>query len=316
VDQVAPGSPQVARLANGQLVSSILDVAWNGWGLGDHLLRWLDDMALDKQPTVHERAAMIAGQLSLYDFDHVVDRLIEPWVRSRSVRLRDAAGWSMLAASHHPELHQQLRLRMREWTRNGTVYARDSVAFGYLHGIGHKLPYEGLGHLRLVAEDLLQRRSYLVAHGVDQTYEASRAEAVIGELVTWGRTGRERVQLHAARAFLLIARRATEPPGPQSLELPRRMRSGDVQADQVAELWVLALSYPGTAALAWRVLTFWLFWPDREQEVADQVLEVIASLATVPEMKARLSHQLVHVWREQRPSNPLLPAIATTLGEA
>jgi hypothetical protein len=240
--------------------------------------------------------------------------LLRNWVGAPGAQLRNAAGIALLSSSRRPELHEPLRAWLQEWSERGGARYRDSIALAYAWGMGRQLPYEGLTHLRSAAADQLQRRSFLIAWGVTKSYEPGRARAMVTELVDWARHGPERRQLHAARAFLLIARRTTTDPDPFWPELPQRMRTGDLPLHQVSELWALALTYPGTASLAWRVLSFWLDWAEIDRGVSDQVLAVIRSLAVVPEIRDRLRHQLVHVWREQqRLSSPLLSSLATAI---
>ncbi len=314
-DPMSPGSPRVAAMANEQLVPAILDVAWNDFGMGERLLTWLDVLTSDPQPLVRDRAAMVAGRLGSYDFESVFDSLVQRWASGRSQRLHRSAGLSLLQSAYDTRLHQQVRRRMQQWVFEGSINTRDSVAWAYAFGIGQLLPYAGIHHLRVVAHDASQRRNLLVAIGVERTYAPSRAAEIVGELVDWGRSGVERVQRHAAQSFLRLARRSGEAAEGLWPELLSRLRDDDLDVRQIAELWVLALSYPGSAAQAWRILTYWLMWGDRREVVADQVLATIRGIAVVPEIKVRIRHQLRHVWREQRPSSPLLDAVAAMIGE-
>jgi hypothetical protein len=94
------------------------------------------------------------------------------------------------------------------------------------------------------------------------------------------------------------------------------MRNGDITVEQIAELWVLSLSYPPVASLAWRVLTFWVNRAERVPAVATHLLAVIRSIAGVAEIAARLRHQMRHVWLEQRPPSVVLTDIAALVRKA
>ena len=312
-DQPSAGAPRTARVANEQLASALIDVAWNDFGLGDRMLTWLDGLIADPQPLLRDRAAMVAGRLGSYDFDRVSDLLIRRWGYGRLQRTHRAAGLALLQCAYDTRLHAPLRGLMQQWVR-GNVYSRDSIAWAYAFGIGQLLPYAGIHHLRAVAGDASQRRNSLVAIGTENTYATSRAAELVGELVDWARSGEERVQRHAAQSFLRLARRSDESSTGLWPELLTRMRADDLAVKDVAELWMLALSYPASAASAWRVLTYWVMWGGRATAVADQVVAVIAELTTVPEMRRRLRHQIRHVWREQLSTNSLLPTIAETAG--
>jgi hypothetical protein len=137
---------------------------------------------------------------------------------------------------------------------------------------------------------------------------------VIDELVEWT-DGGERLQLHAARSFLLIAGR-TAPGGSGWPDLLRRLEAGDVDRNRVGLLWVLALSYPPTASRAWRELTLWLVRAGRDPVAAARLLDVVRMLAGTVPLRSRLDHQLRHVWHESWSSNPILGDIETIIREA
>jgi hypothetical protein len=178
------------------------------------------------------------------------------------------------------------------------------------------LPYAGLHDLRRVALDAWQRRSLLIAIGVEQTYARSRAAEIIGELVEWTRSDEERVQRHAAQSFVRLARRSAESSESQWPELLGRLRDGELGTEQVAELWILSLSYPPTASSAWRVLTYWINRAEHHPAVAQPLLDVVDSMTGVEQITVRLRHQMRHVWREQRPASPVLTGIAAIIKES
>ncbi|MEU4215501.1 hypothetical protein [Actinoplanes sp. NPDC026623] len=319
LDAPPVGRPRIARMANPELVPAMLDVGWNERGLGPRLMRWLGELAVEPLPVVRERAAMMAGLLSFSDYDAVMDGLISPWARSRGMRPRQAAGLSLLSCAHNPALHPNLRRQIDLWMdrSKGSVYTRDTVAWAYAYGLGAALPYEGLGHLRRIGKDRWQRRSFLVAFGVEQAYARERAASVLDELLEWVRANDEekRLQVHAARAFVRLARRETLLGEARWPELLLRRHRGDVGERQLADLWHAALCLPSTAASAWQAFTAWLVLGDGRPEIADRMLDLIRALAADARLRSRLRHQRDHVWFERRPSSRLLAAASLLIGE-
>jgi hypothetical protein len=310
------GAPRTAELTNSELVPAMLDVAWNERGLGPRLMRWLHELAGEPQAIVRERAAMMAGLLSFNDFDGVMDGLVAPWARSTRMRFRQAAGLSLLSCAHNPAMHANLRTWVERWLTKASIPTRDAVAWAYAYGLGRRLPFDGLRDLRRIGGDPAQRRSHLVAIGVEQTYHRDHAAAIVGELLDWITDDDKRLQVHSARAFVRLARIETAWDESVWPELLLRRHLGDLAEQQLAEVWHAALCLPSTAASAWQVLTAW--WARGEQlpDVTDRMVGLIESLAHDPRLRSRLAYQLDHVWREQRPPSPLLDAVTTIIGRA
>jgi hypothetical protein len=314
------GMPRTAQLANSELVPAMLEVAWNERGLGPRLMRWLDELAAEPQFTVRNRAAMMAGLLSFNDFEGVMDGLVSPWARGRKMRLRQAAGLSLLSCAHNPALHPDLQRRITLWMDDksrSTVYTRDTVAWAYTFGLGRELPYDGLRHLRRIGRDLWQRRSFLVAFGVEQAYRREHAKDILDELSAWTQAEDEgrRLQVHASRAFVRLARLETSVRDVRWPELVLRLHRGDVEEDRLADLWLAALSIPATAASAWHALTTWLVHGEDQPDIAHHMLGLVRALVRKPGLRSRLAHQRDHVWQEQRPGSELLRAAAAIIGE-
>ncbi|AGZ44311.1 hypothetical protein AFR_30255 [Actinoplanes friuliensis DSM 7358] len=312
------GAPRIARLANPGLVPAMLDVAWNERGLGPRLMRWLGELVTEPQLVVRERAAMMAGLLSFSDFTGVMDGLIAPWARSRSMRPRQAAGLSLLSCAHNPALHPALQGRIKQWMdkTKGNAYTRDTVAWAYAYGLGRYLPYDGLAQLRRIGKDLWQRRSFLVAFGVEQAYTRDRAASLLGELLEWtlAEDNGKRLQVHAARAFVRLSGIETLLGSVRWPELLLRRHRGDVDEQQLADLWLTALCLPSTAWSAWKAFTRWLTLAENDPDVADRFLALLRVLVADGGLRTRLAHHRDHVWAEQRPSSALLTAAAAIIG--
>ena len=308
-----PGEPRPARLANSELVRAVLDVAWNERALSASLLRWFDQLAQDPHWDVRRRAALLAGLLCFSDFRNVMDGLVETWARSNRRNLRVAAGLSLLSCAHHPELRGDLIREVERWVtaeQTSTSYTRDSVAWAYAYGLGTQLPYDGLRRLRRIARDGWQRRSLLVAMGVDGSYLPDRAGSILDELCTWLVDDEPYLPIHAARAFVQLARRQ-QADRPDLLVLCHRGLIGEAQ---LAGPWSAALSLPATAAPAWTVLTSWLDRAETAADLAEPFLQLTWAVTRDPALRRRLAHQCRHVWREQRTPSSLLDAVTSIAG--
>jgi hypothetical protein len=122
-----------------------------------------------------------------------------------------------------------------------------------------------------------------------------------------------RLQVHASRAFVRLARLETLLGEVRWPELLLRRRKEDIEENQLAQLWYAALCIPSTAASAWQALTGWLICGEDQPDVAESLLGLFRALARQPGLRSRLAHQRDHVWQERRPASPLLRAVAAII---
>ncbi|MEU4425332.1 hypothetical protein AB0F81_32325 [Actinoplanes sp. NPDC024001] len=314
------GTPTTACLANPELVPAMLDIAWNERGLGARLMRWLDVLAVDPQAKVRERAGMIAGLLCRNDFDGVMTELVDPWARDARPERRQAAGLCLMTCAHVPVLRRAVEERVQRWMDPGPrqryTHTHDSVAWAYAYGLGALLPYGtfGLRHLRRVGLDGWQRRSLLIAVGVEQTFRRDRAAALLGDLDDWVRSpeGERRLRAHACRAFVRLAQRECDRDDGRWPEMLRWHQCGDLDGDRLPGLWTAALSLPPTAAPAWRQLGRWIELGEQSPELAGRIVGLVRRLCRDLHLRDRLRHQHDHIWRERRAS-PLLAAVGAVI---
>ncbi len=310
------GSPRCASLADKPLVSDILDVAWNEWGLSVQLMDWVDVLVQSTEPGVSDRAAMLAGRLAFYDMAYVFSKRIDVWADDQSRRLRQAAAYAVAAASFEPRLRPDLRQRLRRWQEHG-ARTRDALVRAHCLRIDARLGTDtAFTDLHAAAErDAMQKRSWGIAVAVERNYTPGSANKVIDTLLRWSRSEDPKLVLHGARGFLKLLQRRADRPGAAAPDLLHRLQEAAVGLEAAAELWMLALSHPATAAAAWSALDDWLAAGAAYASLGETFTHLVRLLCDAAPMRRRLDQHLRYVWRRQQAPSATLNAVATVIEE-
>ena len=117
------------------------------------LLKWLKNLALDRDGLVRLKAAQALGQLAVYDFDFIVGHSFVPWSGENRQGLHDASAWALEEVVRRSPAHTKRIFELAEdWAKPGSGIYRPSAAVRLVGAaLGDKDPQRSLRLLRKVA---------------------------------------------------------------------------------------------------------------------------------------------------------------------
>ncbi|WP_433651644.1 hypothetical protein ACQP2C_03430 [Micromonospora zamorensis] len=315
-DARVPGGCRIDFPAGTESIrSALLEVAWTDWWSPGQLLDWLADLIRGGLPPVRQAAAGAIGWSATRDVRAALDT-VGALARERRAGVRQAAAIVLVAMAMQPTLRYRVRAELDQWAAGPAAHLQDTVARAYGLGLARLWPDAALAQLRQVAQARMQRRNNSVVRGLVEVYQNGHAASVVPALVDWTASADPEVQLHAARTLRVLADRWAEPPREHWPQLLHLVDHGTIRLVDLAVLWSVALSLPGTAYRSWRTLGFWLDRADRQPAVAGHCLELVRHvIAGQPALRHRLDHQLHHVWRPVMPHNDLLDDVQRLIDE-
>ncbi|WP_422752277.1 hypothetical protein [Micromonospora sp. WMMD708] len=315
-DEWTAGGTRIAfHVANEQLRSVLLEVAWADWWLPEQLLDWLAGLARAEVPETRQLAAAALGWSAGRDVGAALATVAGLAAEPRAA-VRQAAAVAVVAMAVQPALGHRVRAELDKWAGGSEAHLRDTVARAYELGLSRLWPDAALVHLWWVAQARMQRWHNSVVRGLVEVHVGGQPGLLLTTLVDWTRSDGPEARLHAARTLRVLAERWAPPPRehwPELLSLAGREVVG--MAD-LATLWAAALSLPETAYRSWRTLGWWLSGADGQPEVAGRCLDLLRLVITGrPSLRHRLDHQLQHVWRPVMPRNALLDDVRRLIDE-
>jgi hypothetical protein len=282
----ALGAARVAWIRDEGLRGAILDVAWHDFdSTRESLLHWLDRMVRKGDSTMARAAAETAALLIHHDFHRVHEELVDKWAGAPSPRVRQAAAWTETIAELAGDIRHLILDKLRQWCIGANNYHRDTAARLYASGLQQPLPAWSMADLRRIAQDQMQLRSPAVAEGVNQLYRPELAGWLLRELSAW--TAEANIRVHASRALLLLAARPADGTADGRSELLVRLASGEVDATELAELWLIALIEPALHSRAWSVLARWLRQADTGTSLQQPAAELLRTVVARPAVRRR-----------------------------
>ncbi|MEV5953672.1 hypothetical protein AB0M11_07825 [Streptomyces sp. NPDC051987] len=297
-------NPRRVRLAEPELMSTVLDVVWHGPGwLRAPLLRWLRTLAGDRLERVRSRAAVIAGLLLRHDVDSVYRDLVQIWARDTSARDRQHAALALAVAveAEDPWLTARIDRQVADWARSPSPQLRDSAARTYGTPVGTRDVPRTLRALEALAGRRTPVRYASVAYATAALFLArGGAEPVADALARWVRRPDNDVSplRHAVGTLIVLGPYTVGP------ELPfRPVLAGQAMASPEREaslllLWRHALLDPDYARLAWALLEQWLLAGDRDKELHLFLEGFVPELVTTERLLPRAGFNLVRMVRQ------------------
>ncbi|SHM59459.1 hypothetical protein [Cryptosporangium aurantiacum] len=298
--------PRRAQLVDGDLVVSILDVAWHDYHtLRGPLLDWLQILALHPQVRVRVRAAQTAGLLARFDFDEVYGQLLRGWAEGPAFT-RAAAADALDIAHRSGFLAARVRRQVRDWALSPKAQLQDSAARAYGSVTGVADPAEAIRALA----DLGTRRALAdwssIALAMVQLSDAGAPTQVLDALTEWIRSGEPTLRDHAVRAMLQLTRLAAGENSRSPL-----VRGLSDRRDTVIRLWRRALADERTSRRAWDQFRQWLRSAERRPEDAAGIEALAVDILDHP-LDARARFWLT-LWAERHPEASIYDRIRSAL---
>jgi hypothetical protein len=287
---VVRGASRTATLRDPGLRRAIIDVAWHEFdGTRGALLRWLDRLAEDDDEVMRRAAADTAGILALHDFGRIHADLVDRWSRASRATTRQVAAWTMTIADRAGDVGPMVRAKLSEWCSERS-YQGDTAARVYASGLEQTVLAWSMFDLARIAVAPFQRRRRVVALAVDQLYRPERADWIVAELYEWSLA--PHLQVHAARAFVLLAARTGQDVPGERPELLERLVRGGAGSGELGRLWHVAFLEGGSAFAAAVALAAWLDYADRHDEYREGLLSLLESMAGTRTTQRRVAFYL------------------------
>lgn len=309
-DRYGAPAKRILRFAvdHEQLRAYLLDVAWTEWWSSDQLLRWLTDLVRTETPGIRQAAAGAIGRSAKSEIAPVLAVANELSQHQRP-GIRQAASIVLVAVAMQPLLRRRIRDEIERWA-SGPTRQRDTVARAYALGLAQIWPETAMNHLRRAAQARMQRWNNSVVRGVLGVYRSGSPVLAITALVDWAYAADREVRLHAARTLRVLADRRSAPPRSHWPELLELVRTGTLPMADLAALWRVALSLPGTAYRCWRTLGFWIAQAEKDPELSDLCLELLRHTVVDQPLRRRLDHHVRQIWPPIMPQSTFLLRVA------
>jgi len=140
-------------------------------------LKWLRELGEHPNFEVRLRAAAVAGQLAIYEFRPVREKILSPWAKSdkQSVQRLAALALTVVAYDENEEIAQQALNLLHHWSglQNSPRLHWTSVA-AYGGYIGLLFPQQALDNLKLIAQSGDGRLFADIAQAVANLFEAGQ----------------------------------------------------------------------------------------------------------------------------------------------
>jgi hypothetical protein len=201
---------KIAVFTDQEAPLTILSHVWHEYDIyAEATLKWLRELGEHPNFEVRLRAAAVAGQLAIYEFRPVREKILSPWAKSdkQSVQRLATLALTVVAYDENEEIAQQALNLLHHWSglQNSPRLHWTSVA-AYGGYIGLLFPQQALENLKLIAQSGDGRLFADIAQAVASLFEAGQQVAnlhslVLGTLKSWVEQG-QKTAIH--RLSLLI----------------------------------------------------------------------------------------------------------------
>jgi len=180
----------------------VLSHIWHEYDTYAHAtLIWLRELGEHQSFEVRLRAAAVAGQLAIYEFRPLREKVISPWAKSdkQSVQRLAALALTVVAYDENEEIAQQSLNLLHHWSGLKNSPRLHSTAIAAYGGyIGRLFPQQALDNLKLIAESGDGRLFAGIAQAVANLFETGQQIPnlylfVLSALKSWVEKGQKTV---------------------------------------------------------------------------------------------------------------------------
>lgn len=150
---------ELIELDNSAFQPAILAYVWNEYDFyRDNLLEWIHDLGVHSNFDVKIRVAAAAGEISRYAFKDVLDKVIRPWAKRKSVQKLAILALSIPVFDGN--LAPQVLKLLNSWRKdNQNLQLRCTAASAYGSYIGLRFPDIALRGLLEITNEIAQSRN-------------------------------------------------------------------------------------------------------------------------------------------------------------
>jgi hypothetical protein len=277
---------------------SILSHIWHEYDLyAKATLEWLQELGEHPSFEVRLKAAAVVGQLAIYEFRPVRERVILPWAKSdkKSVRKLAALALAVLACDDSEEIAQQALNILNHWSglkSSPRLHWTAIAAYGSY--IGLLFPQQALKNLKIIAQsgdgrlfpDIAQAMAYLFDEGqhVDGLHSI-----VLSALKEWTQQDKKTsiYQLSLLVFWGLMRESKITRENIQQPTLLWIAKQNQDAEDQVSYLLRKALDLELTRDLVLDAFLSWLKFVDKRQRFYKTVARIVFAVINQGEYRER-----------------------------
>lgn len=280
---------EIIVLDNPSFQPAVLHYAWHTYDrLRRPLLIWLRDLGFHSSFDVRARVAAAVGELSKYDFVHILREILLPWANHLNSRARAAAALALGIPAWEGEFAPQVLGLLHHWSSLGNNWRLCwTAASAYGELVGLRFPDAALQNLYVIAKTEDVRLFGVLSRSIISLFQAGHVVSdyylkVLDTLVAWTDDPKaEVVTLTGLFIFLNLALEANVKAAPEEGEWPALLwlvREGEVHRKKVLSLWRLALNSKLARESALEALHQWLLAADEDNRLYPSIEQLIMML--------------------------------------
>jgi hypothetical protein len=253
----------VVRMPSRELARIVIELAWREYDAARvPVLDWLMALCVEhRDDRVRIRAAQALAFIAAHDYALIKERVLNKWSSRDSRPIEQlAASWLLEAIVLDETSVDKVKELLRWWSRSPERNKRGVAVRSYGTAIATKVPEDAIQGIRISA--VIPDLGALPELALLEIYRLRLTKEVITELTLWMQgfpTMREKAGRVLVRISQLGRIAAGKSDGPFDLLwlLAHEPDKVGVPTAQVAELWLVACSYPNSRNFAWRMLGEW-----------------------------------------------------------
>ncbi|MEG4997123.1 hypothetical protein [Microcoleus sp. B4-D4] len=282
---------------------SILSHIWHEYdNYAEATLKWVNELGEHPSFEVRLRAAAVAGQLAIYEFRPVREKILSPWAKSdkQSVQRLAALGLTIVAYDENEEIAQQALNLLHHWSalQNSPRLHWTAIA-AYGGYIGLLFPQQALDNLKIIAQSgdggLLSDIAQAVASLFDAGQQVSHLHLlVLNALKKW--VGQDqKMSIHRLSLLIFWGLMSESWIVKDHVRQPTLLwlakQSQDFE-DLITYLVRNSLNLEGTRNLILPEILSWLKFVDKQEALYKTLARIIFTLANPGKERERICSYL------------------------
>ncbi len=286
--------------------STLLRYIWHEYdAYADALLQWLYELGEHSSADVRSRAAGIAGQLAIYEFRPVREKIFLPWAKSekQSLQRLTALALSIVASyDENEKIAQQAFNILHHWSGLKNSFRLNSTAIvAYGHYIGLLFPQQALDNLKIIAQSGDGRLFLDIAQAVVKLFDigekvSERNLIILNTLKEWIKQ-HPKTSLHKL-SLIIFWRLMRKSNFANNVQRPVLLLFSKEEKQVTSSIVFLirnSLNIPLTSDLTIQAIRSWVDFVDKQQEFYEIIAIIIFNIAKTEGEKRRICSYL-SIW--------------------
>ncbi|CAK8715520.1 MAG: hypothetical protein CDV28_1174 [Candidatus Electronema aureum] len=286
--------------------STLLRYIWHEYdAYADALLQWLYELGEHSSADVRSRAAGIAGQLAIYEFRPVREKIFLPWAKSekQSLQRLTALALSIVASyDENEKIAQQAFNILHHWSGLKNSFRLNSTAIvAYGHYIGLLFPQQALDNLKIIAQSGDGRLFSDIAQAVVKLFDigekvSERNLIILNTLKEWIKQ-HPKTSLHKL-SLIIFWRLMRKSNFANNVQRPVLLLFSKEEKQVTSSIVFLirnSLNIPLTSDLTIQAIRSWVDFVDKQQEFYEIIAIIIFNIAKTEGEKRRICSYL-SIW--------------------